>query len=76
MIKAALPRSRFPADCASVARLRIEIAQPVTFQLHVQTLATETEHVRGRCAVVAGQFEGRLDAQALDQIGGLAHEFS
>ena len=52
----------------------VEIAEPVAAQLGVKALAAEAEHLGGGGAVVAGQFERRLDAQALDQIGGLAHQ--
>ena len=59
-----------PSSSVAVA----EIAEAVAAQFGVKALAAEAEHFGRRGAVVVGQFQRRLDAQPLDEIGGFAHE--
>ena len=63
-------------DLTVVIRVAVEIAEAVAAQLGIEALAAQAEHFGGRRAVVARQFECGLDAETLDHVGRLAHQFA
>ena len=60
-------REQQTADNGDIVVALVEDAEATQFD--VQTLPGEPEHFGGRCPVVAGEFERRLDAELLDQVG-------
>ena len=51
-----------------------QVAQPVTAQFDVETLAAETEHLSSRSTIVLSELKCGFDAQTLNNVGRLAHQ--